>query len=581
MRLRNFMVVLFFCTGCAFTVAQQITFSARTDRSSIAVGEYVKLTVSLSNARENFAPPSFGGLVVVQGPFDNSSLININGRISGTVSRTWVLTATAPGKYVIGSAKVRVGGGSIATDPITIEVTKATTRPSDPYATRGQSRDPNLFITIASNKNKAYVGEQVVVTYTLYSRYANLETSNYDMPQLDGFWADNVDIGDPKWEDQLKQVNGLQYRVAEIKRQVLIPQRAGQLRIAPFAMQCIVNRTLFNRGAVFDVKSNAVEINVASLPPNPPPSFKGAVGELSMVVKVDRTTVQANEAIEVAVTYSGRGNLKLLDAPALNFPNDFETYDPKVTDRITVNASGMSGSRSYEYLVIPRHEGEYPLEPISFSYFDPRTGAYRTIQGEPLTIVVSPSDGGPTAAVQRPSKSDVELLGSDIRYIRTGDLLLRERDSHLFGSAPWIAGMAAPVLGFVLFVGWRKRRDAAARDIAGTRRRKADSLARKRLDEAAAALKGSDRATFYNTLSKALNGYLADKFGLGPAELTRESILSRFAGNEGGGELAAAYERLMQECEMARFAPVEERPREQLYDDAVALIARTEQLMRA
>ncbi|HRF80026.1 MAG TPA: BatD family protein, partial [Flavobacteriales bacterium] len=120
----------------------------------------------------------------------------------------------------------------------------------------------------------------------------------------------------------------------------------------------------------------------------------------------------------------GKGNLKLMEAPAMNFPSDFETYDPKVVDKISVTGAGMSGSRSYQYLVIPRHEGEFTLDPITFTYFDTRTGNYRTITGPTLTFQVSAGEGG-NVSVQRPNKSDVQVLGKDIRYIRTGDLSLR------------------------------------------------------------------------------------------------------------------------------------------------------------
>ncbi|MBL7951522.1 MAG: protein BatD [Flavobacteriales bacterium] len=562
--------------------AQEISFTASVDRNAIATGEYVKLTINLSNTQERFEAPSFGGLVVVQGPFENSSFNYVNGRMTSSVGRTWVLTATAPGKYTIGSAKVRVGGGSIQTDPIVIEVSKgASTRPSDPGAAQGQSRDANLFATIALSKNKAYVGEQVIATYTLYSRYANIELSKYDLPRMDGFWAEEIDLGDTNWEDQLQTVNGLQYRVAVLKRQVLFPQRSGKLRIAPVELECVVNRSFFNRGTPVTVRSNTVELNAMALPANAPGSFNGAVGELEMIVKADRTVVKANEAIELNITYAGRGNLKLMEAPDLNFPSDFEAYDPKVTDKINVNGGGMSGSRSFQYLVIPRHEGEFPLEPIIFTYFDTRTGAYRTIQADPMTIQVSAGDGSTGAMITRPSKSDVEVLGKDIRYIRTGDLELRPTDHRLFGSLPWLAGMGTPALAFFAFLAWRRERAAALQDVAGSRRKRADRVARKRLNEAEVALKSSDRNAFYDALGKALHGYIGDKFGLGPAEISAANLHDRLGGYTGGAFLAADFVELLQVCDMARYAPVEERPRQRLYSEAAALIGRTEQLVRA
>lgn len=560
---------------------QEIGFTAAVDRNTIAAGEYVKLTINLTNSQERFEPPSLGGLVVVQGPFENSSFNYVNGRMSSSVGRTWVLTGTSPGKYTIGAAKVRVAGGIIQTEPIVIEVTKGTARQNDPGAAQAQTRDANLFATIALSKSKAYVGEQIVATYMLYSRYANLELSKYDLPKMDGFWAEEIDLGNTSWEDEIQTVNGLQYRVAILKRQVLFPQRSGKLRIAPVQLSCVVNRSFFNRGSNVEVRSNPVEVTALALPANAPADFNGAVGELDMIVKADRTTVKANEAIELTVTYNGRGNLKLLEAPALEFPSDFEGYDPKVTDKISVNASGMSGSRTFQYLVIPRHEGEFPLEPISFSYFDTRAGAYRSISADPLTFQVTPGDGGPITTIQRPSRSEVEVLGKDIRYIRSGDLGLRPAGKHLFGSLPWLAGMGAPALAFVVFVGWRRQRDKNMADTIGTRRKQADRVARKRLSEAELALRGSDRGAFYDAMAKALNGYAADKFGLGHAQLSAPVLREKLAGIPDGDGIATEYNALIAACDMARYAPVEDRPRQALYDQAATLIGRIEQLVRA
>lgn len=562
-------------------VAQEISFTATVDRNSIAAGEYAKLTVTLSNSRESFQAPDFGGLVVVQGPFENSSFNYVNGRMSSSAARTWVLTGTDPGKFTIGAAKVRIGNGIMQTEPIVIEVTKGTAKPSDASESQGQQRDSNLFATIALSKGKARVGEQVVATYTLYSRYANIELSKYELPKMDGFWAEEIDLGDTNWEDQLRTVNGLQYRVAVLKRQVLFPQRSGTLRIAPIELECIVNRSFFNRGSLVKVRSNVVELNAMALPSNRPEGFNGAVGEMGMAVKVDRNTVKANEAIELTVTYTGRGNLKLIEAPQLNFPNDFEAYDPKVTDRINVTGSGMSGSRSFQYLVIPRHEGEFPLDPIVFSYFDTQQGAFRTTRSDDLTIQVTPGDGGPTAQVQRPNKMDVEVLGKDIRYIRTGDLDLEPVGKHLFGSVPWLLGMGTPALAFLLFLGWRKKHAADSADVVGTRRKRADKVARERLNEAEQALRASDRSTFYDALGRALHGYLGDKFAMGPAETAAANIKDRFTAFTNGEELAASYIELLEACDMARYAPVEDRPRQQLYEQAAELIRRTEQTARA
>lgn len=561
-------------------LAQEITFTAQVDRNQIAAGEQVKLTITLTNAQDRFEAPDLGGLVIVQGPYENSSYNFINGRSSSSVSRTWVLTATRPGRYVIGAAKARVGNGVIQTTPIPIEVAKGSAAPQEPAVAQGQHRDANLFIALSLSKSKAYVGEQVVATYQLYNRYAGLEAPQMDPPKLNGFWSEELDVQSARWEERV--VNGLGYRVLTIKQQLLIPQRAGTLRIDPMGLTCIVGRSFFNRGTTIEVKSNTAELIALPLPANAPADFNGAVGELELSVKADRTDVTVDDAIEVEVRLSGRANLKLIEAPKLAFPADFEVYEPRITDRITVSANGMNGSRGFQYTVIPRHDGSFDLGSVSLSYFDPKAAAYKTLRSAPITIQVTGSPGaGPSGSSSRVQRSEVTTLDSDIRYIRTGDMHLRERNRFLFGTWPWAAGMSAPPLAFALLLLWQRKRARDLADAAGMRRRAAEKMARKRLREAEAALKGNDRTAFHGALSKALHGYLGDKLGLGLAEATANRIAERLHPHADAQAIAADATRIIAACDMARFAPVDQQPQQTLFNDALQLIQRIERAAHA
>ncbi len=578
-RMTRLLLLIALFIGALRVHGQEISFTASVDRKSIAVGEHVRLTLTLTNGGDRFSSPDLGGLVVVGGPSYGSNMVSTNGRMSVSVSRTWLITGTTPGKYTIGAAKASVGGGTIQTEPIVIEVVKAGTRPSDANATQGQRSDPNLFVTISLSKNKAYVGEQVVATYTLYNRYAALELTKFELPKLSGFWSEEIEVPDNGWSEQV--VNGIGYRVAVLKKQLLFPQRGGKLRIEPLELTCIVNRSFFNRGTSIDLRSNALDFNAVALPPNAPADFNGAVGELELSALADRSSVKANEAIEITVRVAGRSNLKLLDAPALDFPGDIEAYDPKVVDKISVNASGMSGSREFQYTVIPRHDGHFDLGAVTFSYFDTRSNTYRTVSSAPIVIDAAPGEGGTAANVQRPSKSDVVTLGEDVRYIRTGDLGLRPKGHFLFGSLAWFAGMGTPALAFLLFLGWHRKRQRDLGDVEGMRRKRADGVARKRLREAEQALQQGARQDFYTSLSKALHGYLSDKFNLGVAAVNPNEMERRLGGLPDGAELVESCTRLLSTCDMARFAPMEDKPKRELYDEAAQLIQRIERSARA
>lgn len=563
------------------TAAQEIAFTATVDRSSIAAGEQLRLTIQLSNTRERFAAPDLGGLVIVAGPFENSSFSYVNGRMTSSLSRTWTLTATQPGSYTIGAAQVKVGGGVVSTDPITIEVTKGTAKASDPYATQGQRGDANLFATITVSRNKVYVGEQVVATYTLYSRYSNLELSKYELPKMTGFWSEEIDLGDKGWEERPQMINGIPYNVAVLKKQVLFPQKSGTLRIEPLELTCLVNRSFFNRGTNVPVRSNTIELVVNELPKPMPPGFNGAVGELEISASIDRTEVRTNEAFEVDLRITGRSNLKLLEAPVLELPPDLERYDPKTVDKIVVNGSGMSGSREFQYLIIPRHEGRFEIPASSVTYFNTRTAQYEELTAGPFTIDVTPGETGSATRPERPSQTDVQVLGEDIRYIRTGDLGLRQDGDLLFGSALYWAGMAVPVMAFLGLAVWRRRTAAERADVSALRRKQADRVARRTLREAEVALKADTSGPFHDAVSKALRGYLGDSLGLGPAELTTEHIRAKLTGAADASEIALEVDRILGTCDMARFAPLADKPDENLFNDAVSIIGRIERTLRA
>lgn len=561
--------------------AQEIVFNATVDRTAISTGEPVQLSIQLVNSRERFQAPDLGGLIIVAGPFESSNISYVNGRMSSSITRTWRLTATQPGSYTIGPAQVKVGGGVITTEPITITVSKGASAPADPYATQGQRGDANLFATIAVDKSKVHVGEQIVATYTLYSRYNNLELSKYELPRMTGFWAEEIDLGNSGWEPKPRQVNGVAYNVAVLKKQVLFPQKSGKLRIEPLELTCLVNRSFFDRGVSIPVRSNALDITVNDLPAPSPADFLGAVGSLQFTASLDRTSVSVNEPVQIDLQFSGRTNLKLLEAPALKLPQDLEAFDPKTVDKITVNGTGMSGSRTFQYLLIPRHDGQFELPGLTFSYFDPEKDRFMTLSSEPFTISVGGNGtSGTVGNSDPPAQRDVQLMAEDIRYIRTGDLELRPEGEDLFGSPAFWMAMAAPALAYLLLLGWHRRSAARREDPVLQRRLRADRTARKALQQAELALRQGSGAAFHDALDHALRGYLQDALTLAPAQLDQPHITAALSQHADGPELAAEVQRILARCDMARFTPGGADSDQQLLDATGAVIGRIERLIR-
>lgn len=565
--------------GCP-AIAQEISFEASVDRNTMAVGDRFNYTLTLTNAQGHITPPAFGEFTPQSGAMQTFSNSVVNGRMSQSVGYTWMLAAPdKEGTYTIPAASVKVAGGVIQSKPIRITVTSGA--PQAGNTTPGANRD--LFVSITLSKGKAYVGEPVTATWTLWSRYQELQLETKEFPDPEGYWVERIDRSGSQWEDKIRTLNGLQYRVAVLQQQLLFPQKSGKLKVGPGKLSAVVGRSFFNRGERIEFGSNVAELTVTPLPPGEPADFSGAVGRLSMIAQLDRDKVRADEAITLTVRISGEANLKLLEAPKLSFPGDFETYEPKTTDKIGVGAGGMSGSRTFEWVVIPRHEGVYPLPPISLSYLDPGTGAYRTLKSDSLVVTVEAGGSASSSSVprvQRANKADVQVLEEDIRYIRTGDLQLREKGDVLFGSLPYLAGMFTPGLAFALIFFYHRKRRNELGDAQGTRRRRADKLAKQRLKEAHAALRGGDKSVFYGALSQALRGYLGDKLGLGVAEVNTAGLRSKLGDSADSVALVSDIVALLDDCDLARFAPVDATPREELYDKAAVLIGRTENILR-
>lgn len=550
----------------------QPTITTSVDRNVVGSGQSLKLTITLEGSRNPIQNPDIDGFVIVQGPFESNNFSWVNGKMSSTVTRQYVLRAGEPGTYTIGPAKVEANGKVFSSKPITITVTKGAAN-SGGGGGNVNANNRDLFATIELSKRSVFVGEQVIATYTLYNRYPSLELTGNELPPLTGFWSEEIDLGNTSWEPNLRTINGISYRVAILKKQVLFPQKSGELTIEPMKLECVVGSGgFFGRRSRKTVYSDRAKVKVKPLPTPAPPDFVGAVGTLKMSAMLDRHEVPANEAVNLKVTFSGRCNLKLLDAPDIELPSDFEVYDPKIEDRVKVGGNGMSGARSIDYLIIPRHAGEYKLESISVSYFNPSTEKYERLESGELKVKVLRGEGGETIVTRPAEKRDVEELDSDIRFIRTGDLALRPKEKFLYGSLPYAAGMAAPALAFLLFLFIRRRKEQRDSDVAGSRSRKARRIAKQRLAEASRSLEKDDQVTFYETLHRGLLGYLADKFNLSTSQLDKASIVSRSEEAGVSSDDAQSMGKLIEELQMARYAPVISKADKTLLDLAMNLV---------
>lgn len=583
-------------------VAQK--FVAQTSRAKVAAGETFQIQFSLNANGSNFKAPVLTDFDVYSGPNQSTSMSYVNGTMSQSVTLSYIIAAKKEGKFTIGPASVTVNNATIQSNSLVIEVSKGNANtqnqgngnqtPQNPSAPTTENVSDNLFVKTVVNKTKVFQGEQVEVSHKVYTRYQLRGFQDVKFPDYNGFWAQDVPANNQQIQVSNENIDGVNYQVAEIKRTYLFPQRTGKLVIQPMNVECVVRkqsnkkpRDIFEQffgggyeDVVYSVKSKPITIDVSPLPEtNKPADFANAVGDFSFKAELNKDKIKANDAINLTITLTGKGNIKLVDPLKINFPEDFETYDPKVKDNVTTSANGVSGSKTFDYLLIPRHEGDYKIEGINFTYFNPEKKQYITIPSPEFNIHVEKGDERDVAAnVLNPrSKEDVKVLGNDIRYIKTKKVDLKPKDNYFFGSVLFYAGLISPFLVFLGFIFIRRKNIELNKDAVVVKSRKATKMAKKRLSIAEQHLKVNNKELFYIEIFKALYGYISDKLNIPVADLNKEHISDTMQFKNVSSDTIFKLITTLDNCEYARYAPsAVSGDLNNIYKDTVELITKIE-----
>ena len=595
-------ILLLFVMVAETAFAQK--FTATASKTKVAVGETFQLTFSLNANGTNFKMPALNEFDVYSGPNQSTSMSFVNGAMSQSITLSYIIAAKKEGKVTITPANVSVNGANVQSNSLVIEVVKGGTTANPNSAGQNQQQNPsapsnegigdNLFVRTSVNKTKVFQGEQITVTHKVYTRYQLRGFQDIKFPDYTGFWSQDVPSNNQQIQVANENVDGVVYSVAELKKTFIFPQRSGKLQIEPMKVEVVVRkqsnkrpRDIFDQffgggyeDATYSVKSKPIIIDVTPLPEaNKPANFAGAVGDFSFKAEVNKDNVKANDAINLTVTINGKGNIKLVDPLKINFPEDFETYDAKTKDNISTSASGVSGSKTFDYLAIPRHEGDYKIEPISFSYFDPEKKQYITLPSPEFKIHVDKGkDGEAGANVFNPrSKEDVKVLGNDIRYIKTNNIQLVPRGNYFFGSAAFCLLLISPFLLFFLFIFIRRKHIEKNKDSVAVKSRKATKMAKKQLVLAEKHLNANNKETFYVEIFKALHGYTGSKFNIPTANLNKDNITDSMKLR---GVSEATIQQLMStldNCEFAHYAPsAASGDLKEIYNNTVELITKIE-----
>jgi len=572
----------------SYGFAQDVSFTAATSHTSVKTGDRFKIQFAANGKINNFKAPKLKNFRILSGPNQSTGVQIINGSYSSTSSYTYILMAINEGEFTIGPAVASANGKAIKTNSLKIKVGKGVNvqqggNQSGSQTKSGGTASDELFIKSSVSKRKVYQGEQIIATYKLYTRVGLAGNELVKNADLNGFWSQEIDFGESAWSKEI--IGGYRYSVAKIREIVLFPQRSGTLEIDPLEMKFIVQKRVQGGGQnVFDqffgrvenveysLKSKPIKITVLPHPTNAPIDFTNAVGRLDMKVDVSVNEIKENEAINIKIKISGKGNLPLIDIPEISFPSDFETYDPKINDNIKTNTNGVSGSKEFDYLVIPRHAGKFKLDPVVFSYFDPSTKKYKTITSGPIEINVLKVDGSTAEnIVYSANKEDIKVLGNDIRYIHTNNIVYTNSKEAFYGSWKfYFLFFLAPIL-FTLAYIFRNKIRVANNDVAGKKKKKASKVAGKFLKSAKQSLDEKNTNAFYENISKALFGYLSDKLHISIAELNQHNIKEKLAQIKVNEQTSIALMDTIELCDMARFAPISISEQE-VYKKAEAII---------
>ena len=580
-------------SGSAF--GQKLTASAP---GQVQVGQRFQVTWELNSSGSNFIAPEITDFQVLGGPNQSTSMQFINGSMSQSITYSYVLRAIKEGSFNIGPAKIKAGGNVIESNELTINVvpgSSQTTTQSGNGQQKSQTQSSSgdgsdLFARVEVSKRTAYLGEKITADLKIYSRVTVVNFDDWKMPSFEGFWMKET-TSNQQIQLQNEIIDGVMYQTGLIKQVVLYPQKSGEITIDPMELSVVVRERAAGRSrSMFDqffggyqdykrpIKSNSVTITVKPYPSGKPADFSGLTGNLNMKASLDKNETKSNEAVNLKVTVSGEGNLYQLQPLDIEFPPDIEAYDPKTSDNIKVSSGGISGSRTFEYVLIPRYAGDFKIGPFSFSYFDAASGKFKTIEQDAFDLIVEKGkndDSGPTS-VNIASKEDIRMIGSDIRFIKQGQYPILNGTNFFYRSVPFYAAIFVPFVLFLLLVGYAEYQKSQGKDVVRLKSKRATGLAKKRLNKAKKLWDEKQTASFYEEVFKALSDYAADKFSIPVAHLNKERIRSTLASKNVPETTINEFIGVLDKTEFARFAPGADKEMGGVYDEALNAIVNVE-----
>ena len=579
----------------------------------VSLDETFRIVFTADGKMSDFDWPGTDDFDVVWGPqkgsMSSTSIVNGQRTSSHQETVTYLLQPKRTGTFTLAAASATVDKNSVTSSSLKIEVvdggqqantqgnggqqqqqqgqqSQAQPRDNDPAVT-GTVSGQDIYLRLTLNKNNVVKGEPVTATLKIYTRADISGFEDIKFPTFNGFWSKET-VSVSNLEFKRENVNGAIYNAALIRQWVLIPQQSGTLSIDPAEMVCQV-RVRTSSGSplsIFDdffdqyqtirkrISTPTLQVKVRDLPAGAPASFAGGVGDFKVTAKLSKEGIKSNEAAALIVTISGNGNLSMLEAPKVNFPPDFEVYDLKSTDK--TSASGTNGSKSFEFPFIPRSHGDFVIPSIEYSFYDIAHGKYVTTStGDiPVTIEKGEEVAGGGVVMPGSNRQGVRSLKEDIRYIALGDGHLKKKGTFFAGSLLFYLLVALLALLTCLINRLLRFSQARRADVAGSKNRRANKMARTRLRQAEDYLHKNLSGAYYEELHKALTGYVSDKLMIPAADLSKETVCEKLRERGVRDESIANLTTLIDRCEFARYAPDSgQLQMENEYNEAVRAIS--------
>ena len=563
------------------TLSAQVQFEARVSKTTLGLNERLRIDFMMNVDGDNFVQPSFDGFRIIAGPSQQVSQSWVNGRSSFEKAYSYFLTPNQKGTFIIKPAAIEYNGQIYKTAPIKIIVTAATEQPREPNDTQ-MSGDENLYLVADVSKTNPYINEPITVVYKLY--FGNIGISNLgesSKPKYNDFWSQNIEIKQPVAEEGI--FKGQNFRFIVLKKVVLYPQKSGRLKIEPLSLSVDVQlptnrRDMFGRMMLTEttkrVSAGAKTINVKPLPEaGKPDDFSGAVGDFDFKVTPSKTNLKHGESLDLVVSVTGKGNLKLFSLPKPVVPNALEMYDAVHSEAISTPLSGMAGKSSDSYAIIPQYRGNYPVKPMQFSYFDLSSGTYKTLRSPQIMINVL---DGPTPADSTATGGNKNKIAAveEFKNIKSKTNLVTIDKEDFFGSNLFIGLLLLPFLLVPIIVLFKKKKEAMDGDISGNRIRMNNKLAKKYLSEAKKQI--NNKELFYIALEKAMHNFLKAKLHIETSEMSKDNIQELLLSRNAKPEAVNDFIALTENCEVARYAPSSSVTIQQDFDKAVFIISELE-----